>query len=89
MKAAKPSPPKRRASRVKRAALSLDHETCRAIDALRGHMSRAEWVRTLILREANEHQERRAFIELVRQQYTPEVCRQTLQVNDEYPIHED
>lgn len=87
MKVAKKSPGKERVGSPKRATLTLDTETYQKIDALRGEATRAAWLERLVRQEA-ERRDREAFIELVRQQYTPEVCRETLAINDEYPIHE-
>lgn len=87
MKVAKKSPPRRRGASLRRATLTLDIETYRKIDALRGEATRAAWLQALVNAE-QERREREAFIELVRRQYTPEVCRETLRINDEFPIHE-
>ncbi|MEO7317717.1 MAG: hypothetical protein ABIZ56_01880 [Chthoniobacteraceae bacterium] len=87
MKVAKKSPKKRSAAPPARATLTLDIGTYRKIDTLRGEMNRAAWVQDLIERE-QERRDREAFVDLVRQQYTPEVCRETLVINEEYPIHE-
>ena len=87
MKVAKKSPAKLRKAPPLRATLTLDIATYRKIDALRGDATRAAWVQEMIEAE-QARREREAFIERVRQQYTPEVCRETLRINDEYPIHE-
>ena len=87
MKVATTSPKKRRTAPPVRATLTLDIETYRKIDVLRGDATRSAWVQGLVEAE-KVRQEREAFIERVRQQYTPEVCRETLRINDEYPIHE-
>ena len=62
-------------------------ETYRKIDALRGDAPRAAWVQELIGAE-EARRERQRFIDAVNASYTPEVCRETLRINDEYPIHE-
>lgn len=87
MKVAKKSPRKRLAASRSRATLTLDIETYRKIDALRDGATRAAWVQGLI-RAEEDRRERESFLERVRRQYTPEVCRETLAINDEYPIHE-
>jgi hypothetical protein len=88
MKVAKKSLRKRREAASNRATLTLSRETYRQIDELRGEASRASLVQRLIEAE-RERRERSALAELVRQQYTPDVCRQTLALNDELPIHEE
>ena len=87
MKVATKSPGRRLAASPSRATLTLDIETYRKIDALRGEAPRSAWVQALVLEE-EKRREREAFIERVRQQYTPKVCRETLAINAEYPIHE-
>ena len=87
MKVAKKSPQKRPTAR-RRATLTLDIETYRRIDALRGESSRAGWVQALI-REEEDRQERQQFVDAVNASFTPEVCRKTLLLNDELPIHEE
>jgi hypothetical protein len=88
MKVAKKSPPKRRRTPPSaRATLTLSREAYRKIDSLRGEASRAAWLQQIIDREV-ERRERLALAELVRKQYTPEVCRQTLELHDALPIHE-
>lgn len=87
MKVARKSP-KHSANFSRRATLTLDQETYRKIDDLRGEAPRSAWVRDLINRE-EERQERARFAALLQKQFTPEVCLQTLAINDEFPIHED
>ena len=36
-----------------------------------------------------ENEERQHWLDLGRRQYTEEVCRQTLRINEEFPIHEE
>jgi hypothetical protein len=87
MKVAKKSPKKRLVRSRQRATLTLSMETYQKIDTLRGDAPRATWVQGLV--EAEEaRRERQRFIEAVNASYTPEVCRETLRINDEYPIHE-
>lgn len=88
MKVAKKSPGKRLTSSTRqRATLTLSIEAYRKIDALRGDEPRATWVQRLI--ECEEARRERAhFAQLLRDEYTPRVCRETLAINDEFPIHE-
>jgi hypothetical protein len=87
MKVAKKSPRKRLVSALGRATLTLSAETYRKIDALREGMPRSVWVQQLIdLEEARL--ERQRFVETLREQYTEAVCRETLAINEEFPIHE-
>ena len=87
MKVAKKSPPKRLTATHRRATLTLNAATYERIEALRGSESRSAWVQRLVEKE-EARLERERFLEKLRQQYTPEVCRQTLAINDEYPVHE-
>jgi len=87
MKVAKKSPRKRLGSARSRATLTLSMETYRKIDALRGDESRSAWVQRLIDRE-EARRERAQFAQQLRSEYTPRVCRETLAINEEFPIHE-
>ena len=87
MKVAKKSPRKRRAVTTSRATLTLPGKTYRIIDELRGGTARSTWLESLVEKE-KVRLEREALAELCRQQYTPEVCRETLRLNRLYPIHE-
>ncbi len=86
MKVAKKSP-RKLAATLRRATLTLSMETYRKIDTLRGDEPRSAWVQALVERE-EARRERERFAAALREQYTTEVCRQTLAINDEYPIHE-
>ena len=86
MKVAKKSPNKRSAS-GHRATLTLSLEVYRKIDELRGAQPRSVWVQGLVEREERQRQ-RDQFAEALRAQYTDEVCRETLAVNDEFPVRE-
>jgi len=86
-KTSKTSPKKRLLRARKRATLTLSVETYEKIDKLRGGTARSAWIDDLVEAE-KVRREREALAELCRQQYTPEVCRETLRINDEYPIHE-
>jgi len=87
MKVAKKSPKKRRIAAASRATLTLPLGTYRIIDQLRGDTTRSAWLESLVSSE-KVRREREALAELCRQQYTPEVCRETLRLNRLYPIHE-
>jgi predicted CopG family antitoxin len=87
MKVARKTLRKRTASAPSRATLTLTADAYAKIDELRGEASRSAWVQELIEQEA-ERREHEQFVSLVREQYTPAVCRQTLAVNDEFPVHE-
>ena len=86
MKVAKKSPGKPSVA-LRRATLTLSMEIYRKIDALRGDTPRSVWVQTLIERE-EARRERERFAIVLREQYTEDVCRQTLAIDEEYPIHE-
>lgn len=87
MKVAKKSLHKRLATAPARATLTLSVETYRKIDALRAGESRSAWVQQIIDRE-EARLERQRLVETLREQYTPAVCRQTLVINEEFPVHE-
>lgn len=87
MKVATKTPSSRRAATPDRATLTLSGETYRKLDALRGDQSRSAWVTQLIAREG-ERCERERFAQSLHGHYTPKVCRETLALNDEFPIHE-
>lgn len=86
MKVAAKSPRKRRTASG-RATLTLSAESYRKIDELRGDKARSVWVQDLIEGEERARA-RRLFAETLAEQYTPEVCRETLEVHDEFPVHE-
>ena len=86
VKVAKKSPPKRLTGSRKRATLTLSAETYQKIENLRGSDSRSAWVQQLIDKEESR-MERERLNERLRKEYTPEVCRQTLAINDELPIY--
>ena len=69
------------------ATLTLSLDTYRKIDAMRGEETRAAWVQKLIDREEAKR-ERAWLAATLREQYTPAVCRETLAVNETYPIRE-
>ncbi len=86
MKVATKSPKKRRSS-IARATLTLSLDIYHKIDELRGDQPRSVWVQQLI--EGEERQRERARLsQTLQEQYTPEVCRETLSVHEEFPVHE-
>ncbi len=86
MKVARKSP-KKRLPGGNRATLTLSLEVYRKIDRLRGAEARSSWVQGLVEREERQR-EREQFVQALHAQYTPEVCRETLSVNEEFPVHE-
>ncbi len=68
--------------------MTLSMEAYRKIDALRGNEPRATWVQRLIERE-DARRERAQLAQQLREEYTPRVCRETLAINDAFPIHEE
>ena len=86
MRVAKKSPQKRSSSST-RATLTLSAEVYRKIDQLRGAQARSTWVQGLVEGEERKR-EREEFAKALRAQYTSEVCRETLSINDEFPVHE-
>ena len=86
MKVARKSPKKRRATAT-RATLTLSRDVYHKIDELRGGEPRSVWVQGLIEREERQRQ-RDDLAAALREQYTAEVCRETLSVNDAFPVHE-
>ncbi len=87
MKVAKKSLNRSPSGSPPRATLTLARETYRKIDQLRGEHSRSAWIQRLIERE-EERCARDRFAQKLRKQYTPDVSRETLALNKEFPIHE-
>lgn len=87
MQVAKKSPRKllRRASG--RATLTLSAETYDKIDRLRGQDSRSAFIQRLVAQEEQRGQRER-FVAQLRREYTAAVSRETLVLNQEFPIHE-
>lgn len=83
MKVAKKSP----GVSPSRATLTLSMETYGKIDQLRGKQSRSAWLQQVVANE-EKRRERQELLERIKKEYTPEVIRETLRINDEYPIHE-
>ncbi len=86
MKVARKSPGKRRII-ASRATLTLSADSYRKIDELRGEEARSTWVQGLIEQE-EKTRERKKFAQALAEQYTSKVCRETLAVHDEFPVHE-
>jgi len=60
----------------------------RLLEELRGETSKSAYVQALLEKE-RDRQTRRAIYRETVAAYTPDVCRQTLQVNDEIPVSEE
>ncbi len=87
MKVAKKSPgPAPKAS--SRATLTLAAETYAKIDQLRGTQSRSSWVQGLVESEEGRRG-REQLAQVLNQEYTAAVSRETLALNQEFPIHEE
>ena len=82
MKVAKKSPPA-----SSRATLTLAAETYAKIDQLRGEKSRSAWIQQVVARE-EKRRDREELLQRIKEEHTPEVVRETLRINDEFPIHE-
>ena len=63
------------------------------IERARGEMDTSTYIAQLLQERIEQTQretaERAEWLAQGRKQYTEEVCRQTLQINDEFPIHEE
>jgi hypothetical protein len=81
MKVASKSPIRRRTLTLPLAALSL-------LDQLREGQSRSAYLERLLEREYRRI-ERERFHAEVNAAYTPEVCEETLRINEEFPAHEE
>jgi hypothetical protein len=85
MKVAKKSPKGRFAGR---ATLTLPAEAYRAVDELRGELSRSAYLQSLLEQEKTRRQ-REAFVARANAQCTKAFCRETLRLNARLPIHGD
>ncbi|MBA2434624.1 MAG: hypothetical protein H0V54_05980 [Chthoniobacterales bacterium] len=65
----------------------MNAEIYRKIDRLRGGESRSSWVQRLVEGEASR-MERERLAERLREEYTVTVRRETLALNEAFPIHE-
>lgn len=87
MKVAKKSPHRVRRQSTARVTVTLPRETYAKIDELRGDEPRSTWLCQLVERE-EERRDHEEFAALLRKQYTAAVVRETLKVNEEFPIHD-
>jgi hypothetical protein len=73
--------------------LSVPASVLRWIEKTRGGARSSEYIVQLLeqrMEQAkHEEAERESWLALGRRQYTEQVCRQTLEINDEFPIHEE
>ncbi len=73
--------------------LRLPASVLQWIESVRGGTDRSEFVIRLLKQRMEqtrrESEERDRWLAQGRRQYTKEVCRQTLEINDEFPIHEE
>lgn len=80
---------------MKEQAVSLHLSTpiLQWIEQARGEMDRSAYITKLLEQLVEQAQrdtaERERWIAEGRKQYTADVCRQTLAINDEFPIHEE
>jgi hypothetical protein len=81
MRVAKKSPHRRR-------TLTLPVDAFLLLDRLRGEAPRSTYLGNLLERECRRIDQER-FHAQVNAAYTAEVCEETLQVNEEFPIHEE
>ena len=72
--------------------LRLPGSVLQWIESVRGGTERSEFIIRLLEQrmEQNrrEHEERERWLAQGRRQYIKEVCAQTLQINEEFPVHE-
>ena len=63
------------------------------IDQNRGNMARSAYIvrllEALIEQSESETAKRQRWLAEGRKQYTIEICQQTLQINEEFPVHEE
>ena len=74
-------------------SLRLPPSVLQWIEAVRGDTDRADYIVGLLTermeQERIETKERERWLAKGRAQYNEEVCRQALQINEEFPIHEE
>lgn len=74
-------------------SLQLPASVFEWIEQARGQTDRSIYITQLLQQQIEQSQregaERMAWLAEGRKQYTPEVCQQTLQINDELPVHEE
>lgn len=86
LKVAKKSPRRAPKDAPARATLTLSRETYHKIEELRGDRPQSTWIQALVQRE-EQRLERERFAHSLREQYTPAVVRETLALNDAFPVH--
>lgn len=63
------------------------------IESVRGERERSDYVVQLLEERMKQNRceadERNRWLMQGREEYPAEVCRQTLQINDEFPIHQE
>jgi hypothetical protein len=73
--------------------LSVPASVLRWIEKTRGGAGSSEYIVQLLEQRmeqaGHEEAERESWLALGRRQYTEQVCRQTVEINDEFPIHEE
>ena len=73
-------------------SLHLPDSLFKWIDQNRGSLDRSTFITQLLLtllEKRAEPQDRERLLVDGRKQYTQETCRQTLQINEEFPVHEE
>jgi hypothetical protein len=73
---------------ARRATLTLPASAYRAVDELRGDLSRSSYLQSLLEREKTRRQ-REAFVARANAQCTKAFCRETLRLNAHLPVHGD
>jgi hypothetical protein len=81
MKVVKKSP-------ASRHTLTLPARAMALLDEMRGKTPKSRYVERLLESEA-EQRKRKIFYARAVAAYTPEVCRETLALNAEYPVHDE
>jgi len=73
--------------------LYLPTSISRWIDGVRGEMDSADYIVSLLEQHMEQNrratEERNRWLAEGRAQYTDQVCRQTLEINEEFPIHDE
>jgi hypothetical protein len=71
---------------AKRATLTLPTDAYRAVDELRGDLSRSSYLQSLLERE-KERRQRAAFVTRANAQCTEAFCREAVMLNARLPVH--
>ena len=73
--------------------LQLPEDVFESIERARGEMDVSAYIAKLLQQQleqtTDEAAAREEWLSKGRKQYTPEVCRQTIELNEEFPIHEE